>query len=413
MKDNQSKLNFCQFMILGLIFISLALGQLTRFNFISGAIYPHDFFIAIFLLIEAFRINKNKLGFGHLKQQIEKIGPSFRLEAVALFWLLISLIYHSLLPAHNLALIYDGRIFYYSLFIIALVRRRRIWSKRLSLARYPWFFGLISFITLFGFIQYKFFYDLRLLFFLGWDDHLGRLVSTLLDPNFAGFLIAIGLIYWQSLRFKYKIQFWFYWFVNAIFVLALSLTFSRASYLAALLGLTFLTFLGRRRRLRTTGGLLIALLILTIVFVPKPKSEGGNLWRTASIKARIIHDVTIVMPSWRNQLKQQLGPQPKETKTALAIPATSLTKILPTTHAQEPNNLEVFIYQQTGLLGLILFLLLLLKWSKRLYQYNHLDFIFLMMLFLHTQFNNTALEPFVFLIFWGTFTEALGLKLNI
>src|SRR5690606_35834701 len=49
-----------------------------------------------------------------------------------------------------------------------------------------------SFTVVFlGFIQYFFYNDLRNLYYLGWDDHLYRMFSTFLDPNFVGLFFAM------------------------------------------------------------------------------------------------------------------------------------------------------------------------------------------------------------------------------
>jgi len=400
------------FILFILILISLSLGQLGRFNLPLGATYPHDWLIAIFLLISGVEVLKNKSDIYYLKLKIKKIKFSFSPEIIAFLWLIFNLAYQVFIQANSFSLIYDSRILYYSLFIIALTRQSNLWKKYLKLPLYPWFFAVVSFITLFGFVQYKFFYDLRVLFFLGWDNHLGRLVSTMLDPNFAGFLIALGLIYWQALKHKYKLRPVVYWLSSFSLILALALTFSRASYLSAFVGLGLLIFFSKQRSAKILNSILIGLLLLTIGLVPKPKSEGGNLWRTASIKARITSDTLSFVPPLSTLAKQLTG----EATHSKIIITRSQPVAFPssfTSHANQPNNLEVFIYHQTGLIGLGLLLILLFKWLKFVYRQNRLRFIFLIMLLVHAQFNNTAFEPFVFLIFWGMFSETLRLKLDI
>ncbi|MFH1656290.1 MAG: hypothetical protein ABH956_00775, partial [Candidatus Nealsonbacteria bacterium] len=50
------------------------------------------------------------------------------------------------------------------------------------------------FIAIFGWFQYLIYPDLRSLIALGWDDHLFRIVGTLIDPTFTAILLVFGVI---------------------------------------------------------------------------------------------------------------------------------------------------------------------------------------------------------------------------
>lgn len=81
-----------------------------------------------------------------------------------------------------------------------------------------------------GFLQLTFFSDLSSLQAFGWDPHQMRLVSTLLDPNFAGCIFAVLTA--LSLSFYLYKNRKIYLLTSAVFILAIILTFSRSSYLA-------------------------------------------------------------------------------------------------------------------------------------------------------------------------------------
>jgi len=81
-----------------------------------------------------------------------------------------------------------------------------------------------------GFLQLIFFSDLSRLQIYGWDPHQMRLVSTTLDPNFTGSILAV--LSAISLSFYLYKNKKFYLVCLTIFVLAIVLTFSRSSYLA-------------------------------------------------------------------------------------------------------------------------------------------------------------------------------------
>ena len=391
--------------------VMLSFGQLLRVNLTIGAFYPHDvsigLFLASYLLGQLVFRHKNSVIHFYQRAQFKQ----YWLEIVAGLWLALSLSYH-LFGSHNLIpMLYSGRILFYSLFIIFSFKQLKLWQKVDFLPRWLWFFLIINFVTFFGLAQYFLFYDLRALYFLGWDDHLGRLVSTLLDPNFAGFLIGFGLIYWQSL--KTKLSPWIYWSANLIFILALTLTFSRASYLSTLTGLGLTSLLSKSRSAKLANVVIILGLIGGIIFIPKPPGEGGKLLRSASIKARIVNDLSSLgLPTNFERLKQSKVITHNQSLIMQTTHSYTINHQLPF-HATWPNNLEVFIYHQFGLVGLILFLVILIKWGKQLYLKNKLAGIFLIGLLIHAQFNNTAFEPFVFLIFWGSLAEVLRLKLDI
>lgn len=90
--------------------------------------------------------------------------------------------------------------------------------------------------TVLGFLQFIFYSDLSFLEQYGWDPHISRLVSTTLDPNYTGGLLVIfSALSVSYYLYKKKI---IYFFLAAIFTLALLLTLSRSSYLAFLIAMS-------------------------------------------------------------------------------------------------------------------------------------------------------------------------------
>jgi hypothetical protein len=117
-------------------------------------------------------------------------------------------------------------------------------------------FGVVQSLFLPGFAQMVFPDQ-------GWDVQGHRLVSTLLDPNFAGALIAIGLLVLLA-RMSHGVQAAL-WKPVLLFA-ALVLTISRSAVLAFLAGVVIILFLrGLSKRLLKIGGLL---LVLMLPFVP-------------------------------------------------------------------------------------------------------------------------------------------------
>ena len=121
-------------------------------------------------------------------------------------------------------------------------------------------FGIVQSIFLPGFAQLVYPDDSRA---LTWDRQGHRLVSTLLDPNFAGALILIPLLV-ETARLSYGVRVprW----RLLLLLTALLMTVSRSSILAlAVGGLVILAARGLNRRLLRFSGLT---LLLALPFVP-------------------------------------------------------------------------------------------------------------------------------------------------
>jgi len=98
-------------------------------------------------------------------------------------------------------------------------------------------FAFATLLALAGFIQLQYFPSFEEYEVLGWDPHVGRLLSTWFDPNFVGaflaftFLLTLGAAF-QKPKWRLPLA-----ALGAIMLAALTLTFSRSAYLALLAGL--------------------------------------------------------------------------------------------------------------------------------------------------------------------------------
>ncbi len=83
---------------------------------------------------------------------------------------------------------------------------------------------------LLGFLQYLKFRDIGKLFNLGWDNHMYRMFSTTLDPNFAGALFVLFFLFFLGLFFREKRKSnYLYLFTSLGAVIAVFLTYSRSA----------------------------------------------------------------------------------------------------------------------------------------------------------------------------------------
>ena len=130
--------------------------------------------------------------------------------------------------------------------------------------------GVIT--ALFGWWQYWRYPDLTALKYLGWDDHLYRLVGTFLDPGFTALFLVFGAV----------LSFGTGWILPLFFTVSLAFTYSRAGYLAFWAAMLALAFLRQKEK----AFLLAIALVAAICFLPHPAGEGVNLARTYSVVSR-------------------------------------------------------------------------------------------------------------------------------
>ncbi len=253
----------------------------------------------------------------------------------------------------------------------------------------------IFLLAVLGWLQYFIFPDLTRMKYFGWDDHYFRLIGTLLDPNFMGILIVIGL----SLEFS-AFSFKPLAFGRKLFYLiTLAFTYSRASYLS---WLVFLFGWGINRVFRKPikGGILklgriffrsltaysvyfwLAVSAIIFVLMPRPAGEGGDFSRTASISGRlqsyrqvweIIKDNPVFGVGFNNyRLTQNKGI---------------------TDHAAAgADNSFLFVWATTGVFGLIAFLWLIFSLQP---------WWLVLPIVIHSFFNNTLFFPWVLIYLWG------------
>lgn len=234
------------------------------------------------------------------------------------------------------------------------------------------FTSLLIFILL-SLLQYFFFPDLRFIKYLGFDDHYYRLVSPLLDPNFAGLIFISAFHLFSSLKKNSPLKY----FLLFLSLVSLALTFSRASYLVFFASL-LLSFLLRHKKINFKQLAFIPLLFFLLVFlIPKPFGEGVNLLRTYSIYSRL------------NTLK--IGLTQFSTHPIFGLGFNTLRYLQSsrfTLRTSGVDNSFIYLLATTGLFGFSAFIYLLLSIYKKLKTHS-LGLVLFAALLLHSLFNNT------------------------
>ncbi len=258
-------------------------------------------------------------------------------------------------------------------------------------------------IVLGGYIQYFFYPNLRNLYYLGWDEHLFRMFSTFLDPNFAGaffvlYLFLIAGLYARKKEKKIKLLLAG---VAIVTVGAIFLTYSRSAYLMLLVSSTLFLFLvTRSRRART---IIISLeflaLLAAIVFLSKlPQSEGTNLLRTASGMARIENAKNAITIFKDNPLFGVGFDAYRYAQYRNEFIEKNPTK---DNHAGAgTDNSFLFILATTGIVGFLAYVYLLFSVMRNAYHKNILFFCSLVVLSIDAFFINSLFYPFLMMWIW-------------
>ncbi|MGH7245770.1 MAG: O-antigen ligase family protein, partial [Candidatus Levyibacteriota bacterium] len=146
-------------------------------------------------------------------------------------------------------------------------------------------------VTLFGFLQYIYYPSLRNLYYAGWDEHLYRIFSTFLDPNFAGaffmlFFILLFSYLLSAYKDKKRKEIYFFGISAVIVLFALFLTYSRGAYLSVTIALVVLLLKrGYAKWIVRILGVVILFAVISFFFFRRV-SEGTNLLRQVSTVER-------------------------------------------------------------------------------------------------------------------------------
>ena len=269
--ENDDKIKIVEWLLFFYL-ILFPFGQIIRwqltFGEISFALHPTDAVVVMIFLCT--------LAFGLTKPRVFKLAENFLLAAS--FSLILSIfIFRSGLVV--LGAFYLLRIYAYSYLFVAAWNIFR--GEKLKETLLTSLIGISLAMAVFGWFQYFVYPDFRPLVEWGWDDHLYRLVSTLLDPAFTSIILVFGYV--LSLT-KYLVsQKRGYLGLAIFFLITTAFTYSRAGYLAIVVGsvAVLLAFKKLKKVL-----ILIFGLLLIVFLLPRPSGEGVKLERLRSIYAR-------------------------------------------------------------------------------------------------------------------------------
>lgn len=257
------------------LFVIYPFGLLLRVKLTTNVyILPQD--ILVFLLFVIAILDR-------IKKKDYKIKDKFILFQLA--FLLVgatSLITNTLINR-------DVNIFISSLYLLRytsylnLVNIRSLIGK-VSTKSLIFFSGFL--LLAFGYLQYFFYYDLKYLYYFGWDNHLYRMVGTFLDPNYTGvfysilFFVLLSPVLYLGIRRSYSFLVYSFFVVIAVY-----LTYSRTALVSLMLGITSISILTKKLKFLLFGVIVFFILLIAISDV---SIEGLNPFRTASSIERVL-----------------------------------------------------------------------------------------------------------------------------
>jgi hypothetical protein len=259
-------------------------------------------------------------------------------------------------------------------------------------------------IVLIGFLQFFFYPSLKNLYYLGWDNHLYRLFSSFLDPNFVGAFFVLYLIFISGFLFirekekNYKL-------VTKSLLLVLTLiatflTYSRSALLMLISSSTaFFIYLQRKK-------FIIYLLVIIGIFIilasPFFYLENINLFRPNSSLERVA-DIMKGITIFRDHPLIGVGFDSyryAQYRYNYENPVTPN----PVHDASGIDNSFVFILATTGVFGFIAYCFMWFKlYKKAKKKKNRYSVIFIASaigLFCNSLFNNSLFYSEIMIWMW-------------
>jgi O-antigen ligase len=263
--------------------------------------------------------------------------------------------------------------FLYGTFLYYWVKKNKF-NQRLSLI----ISNLALIVIFFSFIQYFLYPDLRNLYYLGWDEHLYRMFGLFFDTSIAATIYSLFFIYFlnqEKMDKKIKI------IVLFLFLTAIVLSFSRATYLV--LFLTLLIYLILKKKVKFIL-FFLTVFFLVLLLAPKPFGEGVNLKRQFSIISRV-NDYRLALKIWKNQPIFGIG------YNRIGFYKDRSQRLFPSHSSFSFSSSYLIILVTGGIVGLFLFLLALFK----LFLIKETGRIYLFFVYVLSLFDNIILHPFI------------------
>ncbi len=369
-------------------------GELLRIQFANGlAVSLND--IGLFLVVSVWLIYKLKNR--KTKNNYLLLAPLALFMSIGIISLILNF---PNLGINNFLVSFSYYVRYLGyLFLYFLVKDFSLKYKS-KLKLYLLLSGLI--MLLIGYVQFFFYPSLKAWFPYGWDEHLYRMFSTFLDPNFSGAFYSLYFIYViDYLRKIHKKQVELKEIllgaVALLSLIAVYLTYSRSALIMLIVSVLTYLFILKKRKLIFVS---LTVLILLIFVSPRAFStEGTNLLRTVSSFERIQSVEVAAKIISQNPI---LGVGFNAYRYAQNRNGLN-NKIWQVTHSGAGTDTSLlFVIATTGIIGFLAYLFLIYKIFYLAFKNLKGTGIMLFSVFLGLLFNSLFINSlfFVFILEW-------------
>ena len=258
--------------LIPLFFVSFSLGEIARIQF------PNSITVGLF------DISVVSLSFYILAKTRKS---KFTLKIPIILFILISLFSLGI----NFRRYELDQFLIGSLYLLRWIAYTGVYFSATSLSdkgkKYTLRFMMLSgiFIVFFGYLQFLFYPSLRNLYYLGWDEHIHRMFSTFLDPNFAGVVFVLFFVFFYVFKEKFISNRLLSSLILLLTFGAIILTYSRGAYLMFVVCALIYSILVRQWKV--VAGVVLVFTILFIILSPRFYIENTNLLRVASATQRL------------------------------------------------------------------------------------------------------------------------------
>ncbi len=371
------------------VWVTFPLGVLIRISPVANAyVYPVDVAVLLFVLYGLY-LSISRTRFSWYKPIIPFLILALISLLFNLYWLNAREFFIGLLYLLRLAL-------FASIFPVIL----QFSKKETPFLMWTIIISLFSTVIM-GIAQYFLYPDLRNLMYLGWDEHLYRIFSSFLDPNFAAGIFV--LLFWITILFvrSFEHERWkkiVLIGIAGLTFIAIMFTYSRTGYLMLIVSAIIYLAIEKKFKVLILG---LALFLASLIFIPKDlQSEGVNLFRTASVFSRI-ESYTQAVSVFQKSPVFGVGYNTYRYAQAEFLGRT----IEESSHAGAGvSNSFLFVLATTGIAGFVAFLYFLAKTFSGLIKNSGFAngmIAFVTALIIGSLTENMFFYSFVLIIFWS------------
>ncbi len=254
-----------------------------------------------------------------------------------------------------------------------------------------------------GYIQFFFYPGLKNLYYQGWDDHLYRLFSSFLDPNFVGAFFVLYLIFIAGLFFnslKNRKTTVLYSLLLVVTLLAIFLTYSRSALVMLIAsGVTFFILKEKKKFILLLLGLLISFIVIVS---PYFYIDNLDLFRLHSGVSRL-GDIENGISVFKDHSLIGVGFNSYR-YAQIRYHYINPNSPFPSHSASGTDNSFVFILATTGVIGLFAYGYLWYRVFKKVKESKDIyPIVFISSavgLFVNSLFNNSLFYPEIMLWIW-------------